>query len=371
VYKQYSKVFTYQNISHCGVSQNLQQQLRLSVEQTLHQAHIPGAVIALHINGQSFLETSIGYQDLNYQTLLQANASFYIYSITKSLLATASLYLVYKGLLDLNASVRLHLPCFDESITLRHLLSHTSGLPDYGAVPAYFDAVKATPSEPWSTQTFLDLAQTQSLQFTPGKGWKYSNIGYLIIKYILEKVTGLSLQQLLQELIFRPLCLQKTFIPNTLYNVGQLTPGYSSFFNGDQLQDVTRIYHPGWVAHGVVISTAPELAKIVDALFTGKILNPSLVEQMLSPVHLLGKHPLIGLLGYGLGLFLDLQSPYGKVGGHTGEGPGYSVAAFHFPNFKGLSITLVALVNRDQHDYGLRLVYQMTHLLKKFIDEFQ
>lgn len=249
------------------MSQHLQAQLKLTIEQTLHQARIPGAAIAIYINSQSFLETGIGYQDLNHEIPLPKDASFYIYSITKTLLATASLCLVSEGLLDLYTSIKSYLSFFDDTITLRQLLSHTSGLPDYSEVSAYFEAVKATPGDPWSTKKYFDLAQTQSLQFSPGKGWKYSNFGYLIIKHILEEVTGLPIQQLLQKFIFTPLCLQKTFIPSTLYDVCQLTPGYSTFFSRDELQDVTRIYHPGWVAHSVVISTAPELAKIVDSLF--------------------------------------------------------------------------------------------------------
>ncbi|MBE9166858.1 serine hydrolase [Pleurocapsales cyanobacterium LEGE 06147] len=69
----------------------------------------------------------------------------------------------------------------DTSVTLRQLLSHTSGLPDYGGVPGYSEAVKAHPSSPWSTEAFLDLVCTQGLQFAPGKGWAYSNIGYLLV----------------------------------------------------------------------------------------------------------------------------------------------------------------------------------------------
>jgi D-alanyl-D-alanine carboxypeptidase len=344
------------------VGQNLQEQLKLIVEQTLHQSQVPGAALAAYINGQPCLETSVGYQDIKHEVSLPTDANFYIYSITKTVLATVCLHLVNEGRLELDAPIQPYLPNFylDSSITLRQLLSHTSGLPDYGGVPAYVDAV--TTPNPWSVEAFFDLAKTQGLQFAPGRGWAYSNIGYLVVRYVLEAVTGLSMQQFLQELVFRPLSLQKTFVPNSLDNVC-LTPGYSTFFSGDELQDVTRFYHPGWVAHGVIVSTAPELAKIMDALFAGTLLNPHLVEQMLYPVQVLGKHPLLGLLGYGMGLFLGVDSPYGTIGGHVGEGPGYSVAAFCFPSLIRSRVTLVALANRDQHDFGLQLVFKMVHAL--------
>lgn len=186
-----------------------------------------------------------------------------------------------------------------------------------------------------------------------------------LLRCVIEAVTGLSIQQFLQQVIFEPLGLQETFVPSTLNDIRELTPGYSNFFSENQLQNVTRFYHPGWVAHSVVVSTAPELAKMIDALFTGKLLNPLMVEQMLCPVHILGKHPLLSLLGYGMGLFLGVNSPYGTIGGHVGEGPGYSVAAFHFPSLAGNRVTLVALANRQQHDFGLQLVFKMVRTLRQ------
>ncbi|MBD2100392.1 serine hydrolase [Leptolyngbya sp. FACHB-261] len=347
------------------MDQDLREQLKLVVQQSLIKSQTPGAAIAVHINGQAFLETGIGCENKDHEGLLSTDASFYIYSITKSLIATASLYLVGKRLLELDAPVHAYLTdlSLDTSITLRQLLSHTSGLSDYSGVPAYSEAVKANPSSPWSTETFLDLAQTQGLQFAPGKGWGYFNIGYLLLKRILERTTGLSIQMLLDQVIFSPLSLKKSFVPITLDNSFHLTSGYSAFFNGDELQDITRIYHPAWVAHSVFISTAPELAMIIDAIFRGQILDPPLVEQMSHPNYSLGKFPLFGNLGYGLGLFIDTESPYGKVTGHTGEGPGYSAAAFHFSRLAGFSTTITALVNRDKHDYGLALVYKMAHII--------
>lgn len=347
------------------MDQDLREQLRLVVRQSLIKAQAPGAAVAIRVNGQAFFETGIGYQDRNHEVSLSTNASFYIYSITKSLIATALLHLIGEGLLELDAPVQNYLTDFplDTSVTIHQLLSHTSGLPDYGGVPAYSEAVKANPSSPWSTEAFLDLAYTQGLQFVPGKGWAYSNIGYLLLKCTLEKITGLSIQKILNKVIFNPLSLKKTFVPTTLDDVDELTPGYTTFFSGDELQDMTRVYHPAWVAHSVVTSTAPELANIIDALFWGKILDLSIVEQMSHPIYSLGKYPLFENLGYGLGLFVDTESPYGKVKEHTGEGPGYSVAAFHFPKLADSSMTIAALVNRDKPDYGLALVYQMAHII--------
>jgi D-alanyl-D-alanine carboxypeptidase len=131
---------------------------------------------------------------------------------------------------------------------------------------------------------------------------------------------------------------------------------------------MASLYHPGWVSHEVVVSTAPELAKIIEALFLNRILSATLIEQMLYPVHILGKFPLFEKLAYGLGLFIDLESHHGMVAGHTGEGLGYSVAAFHFSDLAGSRITIAAIANQDRHDYGLVLVYKLVEVLKKFLN---
>lgn len=351
----------------------IQNQIKLRVEQTLQESETPGAAIAIYTSCQPFLSMGIGYQDLKHEVSLPADAIFYIYSITKILLATAALNLVGRGQLDLDASVQPYLPNFplDESITLRKLLSHTSGLPNYGEVSAYFDALKATPHYPWSRTKFLSLAQSQGLKFPPGQGWAYSNIGYLLLKLILEKVTNLPIQQYLEKIVFNSLNLKRTFFVNTLEDARGLTPGYSKFFSENELQDVIPFYHPGWVSHGVIASTAPELAKIIDSLFAGNLLHPSLLEQMLAPIHIFEqKHPLFNSIGYGLGLCLSVDSPYGKVAGHNGAGPGYSVAAYHFPNLLENSMTFVALANRDRHDLdlGLTIIFRIIRTLERFTD---
>ena len=348
-------------------NQGLLERLKLSVEQTLHKFQVPGTAVAIHIDGQPFLETGVGYQDIECNIPLPTNAKFYIYSITKSLLAIALLKLVEEGQLNLNTPVQSYLPNspVDTPVTLEQLLSHTSGLPDYGGISSYEKAVRATPNTAWTTEAFLNLARTQGLQFSPGTGWAYSNIGYLLLKCVLEKIANASLQAILQELIFRPLSLQNTFVPSTLSDVCGLTPGYSTFFSNGELEDVSACYHPGWVAHGVVVSTASDLAQIMEALLAGKLLNPLLLKQMLDPVYILGAHPLFIRVGYALGLFVDVALPYGTVSGHTGEGPGYSAAAFHFSSVAESRITLVALANRDRHDFGLQLVFNMLHTLVK------
>lgn len=348
------------------MNQGIQAALKGAVAPVLAQTQIPGAAIAIQTEGEPLLAFGTGYQDLDQTIPLSTNASFYIYSVTKSLMAAAVLHQVSTGCLSLDAPIQDYWPNFpvQPPITLRQILSHTSGLPDYGGLPAYSEAVKVTPGAPWSPEDFLAVASRRGLLFDPGQGWSYSNIGYLSLKLLLEKVTGQSMQDYLDELFYAPLGLKRTFVATSLEQVAGLTPGYTAIF-GDGLEDMSQRYHPGWVSHGVVVSTAAELATMMHALITGHILNLALVEQMAQPMHSLGSHPPLQNVGCGLGLFLDTASPYGRVAGHNGGGPGYSIAAFHFSALAGRPTTIAAATNREGDNVGLEVAYAVARQLAK------
>ena len=354
----------------------LQPRLVRAVQQELDGAATPGASLVLLLDGQPVLEEGIGFCDLERKVTIDPGAQFYIYSLTKTLLAAAVLQLVEQGSLALEAAVQEYLPHLplEAPVTIRQLLNHSGGIPDYGGLPAYDEALKDHPAHPWSSSDFLAATLSNGLLFPPEMGWSYSNIGYLILRQLIEKLTESSLQAALFQQIFEPLGLKHTFVAATLEDAQRLTPGYSLFFNSHSslqdhllqdhsLQDIAPLYHPGWVSHGVVISTAPELAGIFEALFTGRLLPSWRLAEMLEPFPVPTRHPLFQQPAYGLGLMLDLQSRYGLVAGHAGGGPGYAVAALCFPNVGGRRITSVALANRDQDDLGLRLAFTMAELL--------
>lgn len=347
------------------MDKDLRERLNNAIQQYVAQVQVPGAAIAIYADGHATFNTGIGYRDLHQATPLLADASFYIYSITKTLLAAAVLQQVEARRLDLDTPIQQYWPDFpvETPITLRQILSHTSGLPDYGSLPTYSAAVKSTPGFPWSSQDYLDVARTQGLLFEPGTGWSYSNIGYLALKTLMEQTTGQSMQGFLDELFFTPLVLQHTFVAVSLDDVVDLTPGYTAMFDSDELQDMSQRYHPGWVSHGVVVSTVSELAMMMDALMTGQILDRLLVEQMAQPAHILGPRPPLQTVGSGLGLFVDTDSPYGRVAGHSGGGPGYSIAAFHFSSLAGRPTTIAAATNREGNNVGLDIAYAVARVL--------
>ena len=339
--------------------------VRAEVDQILRASLLPGAAIAVYLDGQLAVETSIGDRDLQRTVPLPVDASFYIYSVTKTLIAAAVLHQVKVGQLDLETPIQRYWPDFpvDTPITLRQILSHTSGLPDYGGLAAYHEAVKVSPGFPWSFQDYLNVARSRGLLFEPGTGWAYSNIGYLALKTLLEQTTGRSLQEILDALFFTPLGLSQTFVATSLEDVTNLTPGYTRALGSDDLVNMAQRYHPGWVSHGVVVSTAAELATMLDALFAGQVLEASLVEHMAQPVYSLGAHPPLKNVGCGLGLFVDTDSPYGQVMGHSGGGPGYSIAAFHFSALASRPATIAAATNQEGDNVAIDVAYAVARTL--------
>ena len=326
----------------------------------LRDAKTPGAGVAVIFDGEVAFAGGVGTRDLAGNEPLPDDARFYIYSITKTLLAAITLQLVERGEVGLDRTVQEYLPEYPLAtpVTVRQVLNHTAGLRDYGGMAEYAAAVRAHPEAAWSENDFLDRTLTDGLLFAPGEGWSYSNIGYLTIKLLVERVTGLTLRELVVSRIAVPLGLVDTSVAETLDDTTVLTPGYSAWIDPEgPVVDVSRRYHPGWVSHGVVTSTAPELAQIIDAVFGGRLVAPALLPEMLRPTRVPVDHPLFVEPSYGLGAMLDPGSPYGVVAGHGGGGPGYSAGALHFPNVGGRRVTTVALANSDRGDAGLPIAF--------------
>jgi len=274
--------------------------------------------------------------------------AFLAYSVTKTFLAVVALRLQEKGRLDLDAPLSRWRPGVPaaERIRLRQLLAHTAGVPDYGALPAYHEAVRASPSEPWSPGRFAAETWGRGLLFEPGTGWDYSNPGYRLLREVLEEVEGTDLAALVTRHVAAPLGLSRTFAVRSTADLAPLAPGPSRLLaEAGSVRDAREAYHPGWVFHGVLASTASDLARFFAALFGGVLLSPASLAAMTHPVDV-PAHRAPDAWGrpvYGLGLMGDLASPWGVLWGHNGGGPGYEASAFHAPDLAGRAVTVCAL----------------------------
>lgn len=336
------------------------------VQERLAAAGAPGAAIAIAIDGEA-TTAGFGHADLDRTVPMPADAVCSAYSITKTILAAMVMRLVDEKALGLDDPVQKYLPGLPVAtpVGIRQLLNHTGGMPDYGGLAAYHEAVRAHPGEPWSEAEFLANTLGDELLFMPGHGWRYSNIGYLLLRLMLEREVGLRFAPLVRHVVAGPLGLNALRGVASLADMAGVAPGYSSYLAADEtLAEVTRLYHPGWVAHGLVVSTAIDLARFLDGLLAGTLFfDQSLVGEMLLEAPVDETHRWMVKPAYGLGLMIDPASRFGTVAGHTGGGPGFSTAAYRFPDLAGHAVTIVALVNRDGGDTGTDIVFTLANHL--------
>ena len=325
----------------------------------VEQHDVPGATLAL-CSADGVVTRSIGWHDRTRAARLSAAARFPIYSIAKTMIAAIVLQLSEEDRLTLEMPLREvvedHAPWLDPAISIRQTLNHTSGLPDYGSLPAYREALLACPEDSWSERDFLACAREAGPRFAPGAGWAYSNTGYMLLRLAIETATGMSFAEAVAARIAAPLGLQQTGVVEDLAAMRGLTPGFSVTLSHDGTEeDITPRYHPGWVAHGLVASTAAETARFLHALLNGSLLAPPSLAAMLTPVRVpVAGHPVFRQPCYGLGVMLDPEAEGGLLVGHGGGGPGFSLGVLGLVR-DGQAITAVGMANSDRGDIGLAL----------------
>jgi D-alanyl-D-alanine carboxypeptidase len=289
---------------------------------------------------------------------------FLAYSITKTFAAACVLQLSEAGVLNVDDSLSHWFPEVDgaEHISLRRLLNHTSGIPDYGPLPQYHEAVRASPSVPWTFERYASETFERGLAFEPGQGWRYSNPGYMLLRAIVEKASGRTFSQLLTERIFLPLALTRSYVPETVKDLQPLAPAMSTALAVDRSTRDTRLhYHPGWVSHGVVASPPSGIACFFDALFAGRVISSESLSAMteLVPVPLHLAPGASGKPSYGLGLMGDPTTPLGPSWGHDGGGPGYQASVQHLAGVRATVCVMAGIEDFDAQDVASMMLEEL------------
>lgn len=294
----------------------------------------PGVVASIDIPEGTYTIIS-GYGNLESRTKVPAHAHFRIGSFTKPFVAVVALQLVGEGKMTLNDTVEKWLPGllkggFDGNrITLRQLLQHTSGLPDYtGHLPLSTEELFLNNRyNSWTPTQLIEMAVRDAPQFAPGDGWSYTSTGYIIVGMVIDKVTGNSWRDEVRNRIISPLGLLQTTIPGETLDVP--TPsatGYGMFQGGDGSQgryiDVTRLNPSCAGAAGEIISTAEDGNQFLKALIGGNLLKPAQLEEMQTTVPAPGLDPLLPNARYGLGI-VQANSDCGLYWTHYGDIWGY------------------------------------------------
>ncbi|WP_067134593.1 serine hydrolase domain-containing protein [Microtetraspora malaysiensis] len=290
----------------------------------------PGALAAVRERDGRGRNYTAGAGDLATRAKVPVNGQVRIASTTKTFTAAVVLQLAGEGKVELDVPVEKYLPRLVRGngndgrlITVRQLLHHTSGLPEHGkAIAGTFFENQHRYFEP---RDLVDLALTQKPLFAPGKGWSYSNTGYVLLGLLVQKVTGRPIGAEITDRIITPLGLGDTYWPGAGEQRirGPHPRAYKSKTGrpGGEPVDVSEMDPSrGWAA-GQLVSTPRDVNRFLSALLGGKLLKPAMLEQMKRAVSVPGTPR---GWGYGLGLTKIPLSCGGLAWGHSGDVGGYS-----------------------------------------------
>jgi len=312
-------------------------------------AREPGAGILVLENGRVVYLGTRGVADLQAMRPIDGRTSFRLASVSKAFTATAVMLLVRDGKLRYEDSLTDIFPDFPEygrTITIRHLLDHTSGLPDYeDLMPAADPSVPVERAQIDDAGVLALLKTRKAGWFAPGALWRYSNSGYVLLGLIVEKASGRSFPAFLRERIFQPLKMDNTVafvrgrnrIPDRAF-------GHTKEGGGWRVTDQSPT--SATLGDGGIYSSLYDLTLWDEGLRRNLLLGEGEMAAALTPVRVPGKGP-VGPDGkpadYGFGWFLDPWKGHPRMW-HYGETIGFRTA---IQRFTAGGLTVIVLANRS------------------------
>ncbi|WP_421992027.1 serine hydrolase [Qipengyuania sp.] len=285
------------------------------------------------IGDEILLDEGFGSADLEWNIANTPDTKFRIGSVTKQFTAASILLLQERGQLDIDQPVGTYLsdtPASWDAVTLRHLLHHTSGIPNL----TDFDDFGTWKYLPTTREKLIARFAERPLEFTPGEKWSYSNSGYLLLSAVVEDASGKPYAEFVEENIFRPLGMTDTAIDVTSAIVPRRAEGYSPSPSGVVNADYVDMGIPQGA--GALYSTTHDLLKWQRGLFGGKVVNTRSLAEMTRPAV-----EAVRQSSYGMGLLVT-ENEEGTLIWHGGGIEGFNAWLGHDP---ARDITVVVLAN--------------------------
>jgi len=279
-------------------------------------------------DGKALLSKGYGSANLEWDVPNSPSTKFRLGSITKQFTAACILLLEERGKLKVEDPVKKYMPDAPaawDKVTIFNLLTHTSGIPSFTGFPDYHstEAIATTP------ELLVARFRDKPLEFQPGEKWNYSNSGYVLLGYLIEKISQQSYRQFVQENIFNPLGMKDSGYDSNseiiLHRASGYTPSPKGMTNADYI-DMTIPF-----SAGALYSTTEDLLRWEQGLMGGKVLSPSSLQKMTTPFK----------NNYAFGLGVHTASGH-KLMDHGGGIEGFNTFLAYYPEDK---LTVVVLAN--------------------------
>ena len=340
-----------------GTPESLRARLSTEVDSLLarwNQPELPGAAVLVVHCGQILHKKGYGLADLALQRPMAPDTLFELGSITKPFTALAIMMLAERRQLRYDQSLMDFFPDFPpwaRQITLRHLLTHTAGIPEYEelfAASGKLDrdyprsaSTQRSPYEPTSRDGLALLAAVQKLRFRPGTRFEYSNSGYLVLAQVVERVSGLRYPEFLRRYVFEPLGMSRSLVyDETNPPIPQRAVSYT--WREGVLADVDYTPLNFIYGDGNLQSTVEELARWDQALYGERLVKAATLQQAFTP----GKLPNGNSIEYGFGWHVNHGYGLRRVA-HGGSWLGFKNMMVRYPDQR---FTVILLSNIEQFD---------------------
>jgi len=291
----------------------------------------PGVAVLVSQNGEILYQKGFGYASLEHHVPVTVDTKFRIGSITKQFTSSAILKLQEEGKLSVNDKLSKYIPDYPrgDEVTIYHLLTHTSGIHNFTNKPDFLNYVTVG----IKLEDLVNSFKNDEFDFNPGEKWSYSNSGYVLLSYIIEKVTGGFYGDYLKDKFFTPLSMNDTGV----YQYGPILEheafGYT-YVDG-KLQKARNWEGSRVAGAGSIYSTVGGLCRWNEAIFNGKVLSEESLKLAFTPVKLNGESQTTS--GYGCGWVIGEYCGLNVIN-HEGGHDGFNSFLLRFPDFNATII---------------------------------
>jgi D-alanyl-D-alanine carboxypeptidase len=304
-----------------------------SILRAAYPAQEPGAVAIVARDGEVVYRGAVGMANLELGVPLRPEMVFQVASITKQFAGVAILLLAEEGKLALSDPLTRFFPDYPvggRTVTVEHLLGHTSGIRNYTAIPGW----SATMRNDVTTEQLIAVFRDQPFQFEPGEQFAYNNSGYVLLGAIIEQLSGMPYGEFIRTRVLAPLGMTSSHLALATAVIPSRTPGYTRTPNGWTNAQYYSLTQPH--ASGALLSSADDLARWDAAITRSELVSPDSWRRAFTPIALNDGTS----TRYGAGWFIGRIGHLATVE-HGGTMPGFSLYALRVPEAR-LFVTVLS-----------------------------